>query len=81
MIRQLLRTTVVIVGLVALAWAAGKDYSDGYCEGYKAGWCYGKGACIEPICPITPIPRVGEDSWQDGYNRGFVKGLTDRTGG
>lgn len=62
------------LSLAAVA-AASADYSDGYCAGYKAGWCYGSNFCIEPICPIAPIPELGRDSYQDGYNRGFLAGI------
>lgn len=54
-------------------------YSQGWEQGYKEGWCYGKGyGCIDPIVPIPPIPRIGEDSFKGGYNRGFLQGLNDR---
>jgi hypothetical protein len=63
--------TVLLFFGVALA----TPFSDGWCDGYKAGYCYGKTFCLGPICPIAPIPWVGQDTYQDGYNRGFVKGL------
>ncbi len=68
----------LLLVLVLAGAALASAFSDGWCEGYKEGWCYGKTYCIKPICPIAPIPNIGENSWQDGYNRGFLKGLADR---
>jgi hypothetical protein len=53
-------------------------YSE-YCSGWKEGYCEGwkdvKGQlAICPITPICPIPRLGQDSYRDGYNRGFKAG-------
>jgi hypothetical protein len=53
-------------------------YSD-YCIGWKEGYCEGwkdvKGQlAICPITPICPIPRLGQDRYRDGYNRGFKAG-------
>jgi hypothetical protein len=50
-----------------------------YCSGWKDGYCEGwkdvKGQfAICPITPLCPIPRLGQDSYRDGYNRGFKAG-------
>lgn len=51
------------------------DYSDGWEDGWAEGWKYVKGPySIPPIAPIAPIPRIGQDKYKDGYNRGFVAG-------
>jgi hypothetical protein len=56
------------------------SYSRGFQNGYKDGYCYREQGCLPPITPITPIPRLGEnqDSYQDGFNRGFIQGLEDK---
>lgn len=58
------------------------DYDRGFKNGYKEGYCYNDFGCISPIPPITPIPLLGErsDNYQDGYNRGFKRGLEDKQG-
>lgn len=57
------------------ATAAFDEYSDGWEEGWSEGWKYVKGPySIPPIAPIAPIPRIGQDKYKDGYNRGFVAG-------
>lgn len=56
-----------------------KEYSNGWTSGYKAGWCYGQGyGCIEPMVPMCPMPRMGEQGFKDGYNRGFIAGINAR---
>ena len=54
------------------------DFTNGFNEGYKKGYCHDQGiGCIEPIPPISALPKIGEssDSYTDGYNRGFQMGL------
>ncbi len=64
--------------LIASGMAKASDYCDGFQSGYKAGYCYRQFGCIPPIPPICPIPRIGENSFQDGYNRGFTAGSAAR---
>jgi hypothetical protein len=56
--------------------------SDGFCEGweagYKAGYCYQEYNCLAPLVPLCPLPRLGEENYQGGYNRGFLAGLNAR---
>lgn len=55
------------------------NFDNGYQRGWKEGYCYNHNSpsCIPPIPPISPIPRIGEDTdnYKDGYNRGFADGL------
>jgi len=54
-------------------------YCDGWKEGYVAGWCYKDAyGCIEPEPPICPPPKINQETFKDGYNRGFLKGKKDR---
>lgn len=53
----------------------------GFSDGYKAGACYREFACIAPIPPICPIPNFDEDSYEGGYQRGFIYGLNRRLNG
>jgi hypothetical protein len=32
---------------------------------------------IAPICPIPPIPGIGEDTFFGGYNQGFIDGMAE----
>ena len=53
-------------------------YCDGWDEGYEQGWCYERVNCISPPAPVCPVAEVGQDTYKDGYNRGFTKGKKDR---
>ena len=70
----------LIALLLSLSTFGQSDYSRGFQNDYKVGYCYNDDGCIPPIPPITPMPRIGEsqDNYQDGYNRGFKRGLEDK---
>ena len=52
------------------------SYRNGFNEGWKAGWRYVKGSyALVPMAPLAPLPRMGEDNFQGGYNRGFVMAM------
>lgn len=53
-------------------------FCSGFKEGYVDGYCYRVYGCVEPVPPVCPVPDIGENSWKDGYNRGFTRGLRDR---
>jgi hypothetical protein len=53
------------------------SFCDGWANGYVAGWMYAKPNSYKPFIPFCPFPEPGKDSYQDGYNRGFVQGLSD----
>ena len=54
------------------------DFCDGWEDGYVQGYCYQVENCNEPLIPLCPLPEVNEDTFTDGYNRGFLKGLEDQ---
>ena len=53
-------------------------FEKGWAAGYVAGWCYKDTSqgwdCFEPFVPFAPFPNFGEETFQDGYNRGFLAG-------
>ena len=63
--------------ILILAIAAG-TFQQGWNEGYKRGYCSGDPFCIAPIPPIAPIPFIGFDTYQDGYDLGVIKGRKDK---
>ncbi len=71
---------LILALLISVATFAQTDYSRGFKNGYKEGYCYNDFGCLSPIPPITPVPLIGEsnDNYQDGYNRGFKRGLEDK---
>jgi hypothetical protein len=56
------------------------QFCRGFNDGYKEGYCYDRYGCISPIPPICPMLEIGErqDSYKDGYNRGFKTALKNR---
>lgn len=69
---------ILIFMLFSSDECAHTTYCDGWEDGYKQGWCYEDNACIEPVVPVCPIPKVGQNTYQDGYNRAFIKGRAAR---
>lgn len=60
------------------------NYSDGFKKGFKNGYCQDQGVgCIAPNPPIPPLPKIGEsnESYTNGYNRGFLMGLEAQKSG
>lgn len=79
--RAMKKNLLLLIALLTSIVVFGQsDYSRGFQNGYKEGYCYNDFGCISPIPPITPIPLIGEsyDNYQDGYNRGFKRGLEDK---
>jgi hypothetical protein len=69
----------VTLSLACSAMAhAGEDFDRGYRLGFKEGYRKVEGQfAIAPICPIPPIPAIGEDTFFGGYNEGFLAGMSE----
>lgn len=72
------KVLLAVLLFASSALAFGDDFCNGYQEGYKAGYCHNDQFCIPPIPPMCPMPNMGESTFQDGYNRGFLAGLSAR---
>jgi hypothetical protein len=68
----------IIAVLLWASVAASSSFCAGWADGYRAGYCYQRVSCISPIVPICPLPRIGEGSYGDGYDRGFLAGMRAR---
>ncbi len=75
--KKLFLSLLLLLPLLALSQT---DFSNGYEKGYKEGYCYEDFGCISPVSPVSPIPNIGYDSYQDGYNRGFSDGKAAKAG-
>jgi hypothetical protein len=67
---------MIVLACAMMVFASG--FCDGWEDGYKAGYCYQNYTCMAPMTPMCPMQRIGESTYQDGYNRGFMRGLGDR---
>jgi len=76
-----MKKLILISALFISSFAQASDWCIGFDEGFDAGYCYQRGAfCLPPLPPICPLPTIYEDdTFEGGYNRGFVVGLRSRT--
>lgn len=58
--------------------SAQTGFCAGYQDGYVEGYCYEQFGCLRPLAPLCPLARLGETTYQDGYNRGFIAGMNAR---
>jgi hypothetical protein len=59
------------------------NFDIGFKDGFKNGYCYSNQSgiiCRPPLPPLPPLPQINENrnSYQDGYNRGFLYGQDRR---
>jgi len=67
----------LIITVISINFFGQTNYSIGFADGYKVGYCYNLGVnCVTPVVPVTPLCRVGEsyENYYDGYNRGLLMG-------
>lgn len=70
-----MKTTLTLTAfLFTLISYSQTQFCNGWKEGYKQGYCYGNYGCVTPVTPPCPIPNIGNDNYQGGYNQGFVSG-------
>jgi hypothetical protein len=54
-------------------------YCEGFKKGYTEGWCFDKYNCtFLGIVPMCPMIVLDEDTYKDGYKRGFALALKKR---
>ena len=60
-------------------------FDQGFSVGFKKGYCYTSSSnntvfCYPPLPPLPPLPQLSErsNSYNDGYNRGFLVGRSRR---
>ena len=72
-----MKTIIFTLLLFAMCVGYG-SFCDGWDNGYKDGYCYRDLYCLSPLAPLCPLPSMGQSTYKDGYNRGFLKGLSDK---
>jgi hypothetical protein len=61
-----MKKVILTIGLTC--GLAGIALADSYGEGWEAGWKHKHGDfSIVPICPLSPLPPLGHDTYQDGF--------------
>jgi hypothetical protein len=72
--------TVLLSTMVTFSYSdkGGDDFCDGWEDGWKDGWCYERFGCIPRIAPLCPLKRLHENTYKDGYNRGFKAAIYAR---
>lgn len=72
-----MKTLLIIITLFIFSTST-TDFCGGWEVGYTEGFCYDQfSTCIAPLTPLCPLANLDRDTYADGYNRGFVKGLED----
>lgn len=75
-----MKNVIVLLFLLAGFSSFGQtEFTRGFNIGYAKGYCYQEVGCVSPPPPVV-IPNINErsNSYEDGYNRGFKKGLEDK---
>lgn len=70
-----MKVFIVLLLMFLSTGVLASGFCNGFQEGYKAGVCHNKSSCLPPLPPLCPLPGLGESSFQDGYNKGFLAGL------
>jgi hypothetical protein len=74
-------TSLLLLNFIAFGQS---NFNIGFKEGFKNGYCYSNNQsgyyCNPPLPPLPPLPQISErsNSYQDGYNRGFLYGQDRR---
>ncbi len=76
MIRQVGPLVFAIVSTISVTATVRDDvYNAGFKEGYSyAGQESGGLAPLKPLDQLTPLPKLGETTSSDTYNRGVIEG-------
>lgn len=74
----LISTAMVATIVAPSAYADMQDYTKGFKFGWSEGWKKIKGKySVPPVPPIPSVPGAGQDTYQDGYNDGFLAGMAE----
>lgn len=71
------RQILTMAGLGAAAAATTARAATPFCDGFKAGFkaAYENRRMIPAIPPICPIPNLGGNTYQHGFERGMLTAL------
>jgi hypothetical protein len=66
--------------LIKIEMSDKSEFDQGFEDGHCEGWKDVKGEySVCPVTPVAPVPKVSQrsDSYKDGYNTGFKRGMRD----
>jgi hypothetical protein len=70
---------LILLAITISTTTVDSDFCEGFEKGYKNGYCFKEALpCLSPLPPLCPLPELNQDSYQDGYNVGFVRGREDK---
>ena len=70
-----MRNSITLIFLLFTStFVFAQTFEDGYKKGYGEGYCYGQTYCTPPLSRLPPMPSLGQDTFTDGYNLGFLEG-------
>ena len=74
-----MRKFIILLSVLSLSFTPMQDdFCTGWDVGYCEGWEYVKGRYSRcPRVPMCPRPKIFENAYNDGYNRGFSTGKYD----
>jgi hypothetical protein len=65
----------VVLSLACAVAALASDFSEGWTQGFAAGWKQVRGpASLAPLPPLPPLPPLGENDYKDGFAAGTLAG-------
>jgi hypothetical protein len=78
-------TTTILFLYLSITFSFGQsNFDKGFKEGFKSGYCFSNNQstyyCNPPLPPLPPLPQINENrnSYQNGYDRGFLFGQARR---
>jgi len=65
--------------LLMMSFGKNSEFCDGWNDGYSEGYCYEQTeGCYAPQAPTCPFANVNANTYKDGYNRGFQRGVSEQ---
>lgn len=67
----------VVLGIAAAMVATSVQAQTAFCAGWEAGWraAFENRNMLPALTPLCPLPRLGGDTFQAGYERGLIAAM------
>jgi hypothetical protein len=68
--------SILIITTILFSFNTNTDFCIGFKKGFNKGYCHRQPVgCVPAIAPICPVPQPFRNTYQDGFEVGFEKGL------